>query len=152
MVQMMQMLPTTRSNHSLPLRLSQLSYNACRRCSTFGIAILAILLFVQSVAASYAGNGLPMDHVSMAMASSDVPCDHDGDGSCCDGDNPVGMACDEMPDCNTLDCGLRTITYIPAIALTNLPHLSLSISVPPDIGDWLLSVHDTPILRPPILV
>lgn len=108
-----------------------------------------MLLLVQSVVATLPNLGTGADPVATVTSTEHaaVPCDH---GDCCDEDAPPLTPCDEMTSCATSDCALRAIASLPAMALVSLAAPPPSDALPPDAPRWLLTRHDTPLLRPPI--
>lgn len=111
-----------------------------------------MLLLVQSMVALLP---LPEATIGMAMADSasaaaphtEMPCDH---GDCCDVDAPEGSTCGDSASCAAGDCSLRAMASVPPQALMAATTLPAATILPADAPRWLLTRHDTPLLRPPI--
>ena len=114
-----------------------------------GILALVMLLLVQSVVATLPSLG-PRADPAMNTASTEqatMPCEH---GDCCDENAPPSTSCDEMTTCASSDCALRVIASLPALSLVTVPMQVSMGQLPADAPQWLLTRHDTPLLRPPI--
>ena len=114
------------------------------------VALTAILLLVQLMVAL-----LPLPDATMAMADgattaaphAEMPCDH---GDCCDEDAPEGSSCGDSASCAAGDCSLRAVASLPPQVLMAATTLPAATILPADAPRWLLTRHDTPLLRPPI--
>lgn len=135
---------------SLPVtRRQDLKLRTRRRWQSLGIAVLAMLVFVQSVMAVLPNQGLDSRRAAaeMAMDGASMPCDH-GNGDCCDEDAPLAP-CEQMTSCAGGDCAMRVVVLpmpVPALVAAQ-PEARL---LPADSPHWLLTRHDSPLLRPPI--
>lgn len=120
-----------------------------RRLHCLGVLALAVLLLVQSVVATLPNLGAAANSVTAAASTENatMPCEH---GDCCDEEAPPGTPCDEMASCASSDCALRAIGSLPALAWEPMPLQAAAGQLPVDASRWLLTRHDTPLLRPPI--
>lgn len=120
-----------------------------RRLYHLGVFALAVLLLVQSVVATLPNLGAGADPVANRVSTDNaaMPCEH---GDCCDEDAPPSTPCDEMATCASSDCALRAIASLPTLALVTVPMQVSMGQLPADAPQWLLTRHDTPLLRPPI--
>lgn len=108
-----------------------------------------MLLLVQSVVATLPNLGGNADLLTEMASAVDaaMPCEH---GDCCEEDAPPTTPCEEMTTCASSDCALRAFAGLPAPALVSFAAPLLGDPLPPDATRWLLTRHDTPLLRPPI--
>lgn len=123
-----------------------------RRCRQFGIALLAMLVLVQSLALP--GHGLQHPLAAMANASQDaMSCQHGP----MTGQPP--MPCCEAAPALPVDCGSGACRcadgMLIAVNLPVPPPLPTATLMPvaglaADIDAWLAKRHDAPPLRPPI--
>lgn len=120
------------------------------RWQSIGIVVLAMLLLVQSVAATFLTDDFAQGVPALATEKATMPCENGGDGDCCDDDVPTDTPCREMTDCGSGDCYLRSLVSLPPLSLFEPLTVLPAASLPADARTWLLTRHDAPLMRPPI--
>lgn len=126
-----------------------MNFRTRQRWHTARIVAVAMLLLVQSAVATLPNPGARSNPTAPVTSTghATMPCEH---GDCCDEEAPPGTPCDQMTSCTSGDCALRVIANLPAPTLVASPTQESTGRLPADAPQWLLTRHDTPLLRPPI--
>ena len=108
-----------------------------------------MLLLVQSVVATLPNADAAADPTAAVSSteSAAMPCEH---GDCCDEEAPPRTPCDDMTSCASSDCALRAIASLPAMTWLTVPMQAARGQPPVNAAQWLLTRHDSALLRPPI--